>query len=204
MSLKLPTLPIAALLTCTIIGSTTAINNMEVYAISSSEKEEVVYIMTNSNGDVDSVNVVNIFGKGNVTDYGNYSSVKMLTSTAPIKQNGDMITCTTNDDRVYYQGTMNQAEIPWNICIKYTLDGKEIQPEKLSGQSSKLEIHISITQNNKCQNDYYSDYTLQATALLDTELCKNIRADNATIANVGANKQISYTILPGKGLDASI
>lgn len=31
-----------------------------------------------------------------------------------------------------------------------------------------------------------------------------IQADGATIANVGADKQISYTILPGKGLDAEI
>ncbi len=31
-----------------------------------------------------------------------------------------------------------------------------------------------------------------------------IQTDGATIANVGADKQISYTILPGKGLDAEI
>lgn len=43
-----------------------------------------------------------------------------------------------------------------------------------------------------------------ASMILDTENCENITADGATLANVGANKQISYTVLPGKGLDAEV
>lgn len=39
---------------------------------------------------------------------------------------------------------------------------------------------------------------------LDTNKCENIKADGATLANVGSNKQISYTILLGKGLDTKI
>lgn len=42
------------------------------------------------------------------------------------------------------------------------------------------------------------------TMALDTENCENITADGATLANVGSDKQISYTILPGKGLDAEV
>ncbi len=37
-----------------------------------------------------------------------------------------------------------------------------------------------------------------------TQTCKNISAPNATVANVGKNKQISYTILPSKGIDTTI
>lgn len=39
---------------------------------------------------------------------------------------------------------------------------------------------------------------------LSTENCENISAEGATVANVGADKQISYTVLPGKGLDAEV
>lgn len=195
---------LATVLTVSLIGSNIAASGIQVYAATPFEKEEVVYIMTDANGSVNSVNVVNIFGKGEVTDYGNYSSVKMLTSTAPIQQDGDTVTFSTNQDKVYYQGTMENTQIPWNIRITYTLNGKETAPDQLSGQSGALEIHINITENEKCKNDYYSNYALQATFTLDTELCKNIRADEATLANVGFNKQISYTILPGKGLDATI
>lgn len=197
---------IAGVLAASMIVGNVAMTSTNVYAatLSNGQKEEVVYIMTDANGTVDTVNVVNIFGKGYVTDYGNYSSVKMLTATDAIAQNGDTITFSTDKEKVYYQGTMNDTQIPWNISITYILDGKELSAEKLAGQSGALKIHMQISENTKCNNDYFNNYALQATLALDTKQCKNITADGATLANVGADKQISYTILPGKGLDALV
>lgn len=34
--------------------------------------------------------------------------------------------------------------------------------------------------------------------------CQNIEADQATIANVGSNKRLSYIILPGEGANLEI
>lgn len=196
---------VAVILAASIITGNAAFDVMSVSAAqTASEKEEVVYVMTDATGKIDSVNVVNIFGKGDVTDYGDYSSVKMLTSTEPIKQEGDKITFSTEDEKVYYQGTLDHAQIPWNIVITYTLDGKEITPEELAGKSGALKIHVSVTENPKCTTDFYDNYALQASFTLDTALCENIQASGATLANVGSDKQISYTVLPGKGLDADI
>lgn len=125
-------------------------------------KEEVVYIMLDADGNVDSVNVVNIFGKGEITDYGNYSSVKMLTSTNPISQDGDKITFVSDQDRLYYQGTLDNAQIPWAVSIEYTLDGKKITPEELAGQSGALKIHVKITENEKFKGSFYDSCALQA------------------------------------------
>ena len=117
---------IAGVLAASVMIGNMAMTGTSVYAStpSNGQKEEVVYIMTDANGKADTVDVVNIFGKGNITDYGNYSSVKMLTAADTITQNGDTITFSTNKDKVYYQGTMNDAQIPWNISITYILDGK--------------------------------------------------------------------------------
>lgn len=167
-------------------------------------KEEVVYVMTDANGSVDNINVVNIFEGGSITDYGDYSAVKMLTTTDKINKSGDKITFSTSADKVYYQGTLNSKDMPWNISIKYYLDGKEYSPSELAGKSGALKIKISITENDKCNEAFYDGYALQASFTLDTDICKNINADGATLANVGSDKQISYTILPGKGLDAVI
>lgn len=173
-------------------------------AAPSTEKEEVVYIMTDADGSVQNMNVVNIFGSGSVTDYGDYTSVKMLTTNDPITQNGDEITFTTDADRVYYQGTLENREMPWNISIRYTLDGKDIAPEELGGKSGKLKIYFTVTKNETCEGSFYEDYALQAAFALNTEKCQNITAPDATVANVGANKQLSYVILPGRGIDTTI
>ena len=169
-----------------------------------SSKEEVVYIMTEADGTVKNVDIVNIFDGGDVVDYGNYSSVKMLTTKDEIHQSGDKITFSSSSDRVYYQGAVENSEIPWNISIRYFLDNKEYPAYELAGKSGRLEIEISITENDKCSGAYFDNYALQASLSLDTERCDNIKADGATIANVGSDKQISYTVLPGKGLNASV
>ena len=173
-------------------------------AENTSSKEEVVYIMMQADGSTDNVNVVNIFKGGDITDYGNYSSVKMLTTTDTINQTEDKITFSSSAEKVYYQGTLEDTEIPWNISIRYFLDNKEYTAVEIAGMSGSLEIKISITENNRCKGSYFDDYALQATFLLDTNLCSNIKSDGATTANVGSDKQLLYTILPGKGLETSI
>lgn len=63
---------------------------------------------------------------------------------------------------------------------------------------------VHIAENQECRGGFYEHYALQASVLLDTDICKNITAPDATIANVGSKKQLTYTILPGKGADLEI
>lgn len=169
-----------------------------------SEKEEVIYIMTDASGKVTDMEAVNIFSGGNITDYGEYSAVKTLNTTDKIVQNGNKITFSSDAGKVYYQGTMKNTTIPWNISIRYFLDGKEYSAKEIAGKSGALEIRFSVSKNESYKGDFYDNYALQASFTLDTDLCKNITADGATVANVGSDKQLSYTILPGKGLDTVI
>ncbi len=169
-----------------------------------SEKEEVIYIMTDASGKVTDVEAVNIFAGGDIIDYGDYSAVKMLNTMDEITQSGNKITFSSAADKVYYQGTLKSTVIPWNISIRCFLDGKEYSAEELAGKSGALEIRFSVSKNENCKGSFYEDYALQAAFTLDTNLCRNIVSDGATVANVGSDKQFTYTILPGKGIDTSI
>lgn len=170
----------------------------------SSEKEEVVYATLNADGSLESTYVVNSFSGGEITDYGAYSSVKTLNTDDPIQQEGDKITLSTTEEKAYYQGDLPDAQLPWNISLTYFLDGKEISPEELAGSSGTLEIHFQVTENPKCTGDFFQEYALQASFTLDTKQCENITAPDATIANVGGDKQLTYTVLPGEGMDTVI
>ncbi|MGN0451417.1 MAG: hypothetical protein ACI4FN_04815 [Acutalibacteraceae bacterium] len=168
------------------------------------EKEEVIYINLNANGEVKDIYAVNIFGGGEITDYGDYSSVEMLNTTDKINTSGDKVTFSASADRVYYKGKLDNNEIPWNISIRFFLDGKEYPASEVAGKSGKLEIRFKITKNENCKGNFYDKYALQASFTLDTEKCRDIVAPDATVANVGAKKQLSYLVLPGKGIDTAI
>lgn len=176
----------------------------ESAAPSSSAKEEVVYITLEANGALKSAYVVNSFAGGDITDYGDYASVKMLNVNDPIKQNGDTITISSAAEKVYYQGDLAETEFPWNISLRYYLDGTEYPAAEIAGKSGKLEIQFQITENPNCHGTFFDDYALQASFTLDTEQCRNIKAPDSTIANVGSSKQLTYTVLPGKGIDTTI
>lgn len=167
-------------------------------------KEEVIYINLNGNGEVDNVYAVNILGTKDIIDYGDYSDIRNMNTTDSLFYSNGKVTGTNSAEKLYYQGTLNEIEIPWNIKINYYLDGKEVNPDNLAGRTGALEIKISITQNEKCNSIFFENYALQSTLTLDSEKCTNIEADGATIANVGSDKQLSYIILPNKGKEIII
>ncbi len=169
-----------------------------------SEKEEVIYVLTDASGRVTDIEAVNIFAGGDITDYGDYSAVKMLNTNDPITQEGDKITLSSSAARVYYQGTMKSTVIPWNISIRYFLDGREYSAQDIAGKSGALEIRFTVSKNESCAGSFYEDYALQASFTLDTDRCKSIASNGATVANVGSDKQLTYTILPGRGIDTTI
>ena len=102
---------------------------------SSTSKEEVVYVNITADGKVKDVYVVNIFSGGNIVDYGDYSEIKNLNTSDRITKNGNKITFSSSADRVYYQGKLTNPEIPWNISIRYFIDGTEYSPETAAGKS---------------------------------------------------------------------
>lgn len=194
------------LLTATLAG-TSILGNIPKLAYASEKsnpKDEVVYAILDHSGTVDGLYVVNSFTDADVVDYGNYKNVKNLTTTDEITQDGDRISFHTNADKIYYQGDLKTKELPWNVEIHYMMDGTEYLAEEIAGKSGRLKITISVTENKNCDDSFWDGYALQASLTLDTEKCKNIHAPEATIANVGSDKQLSYIIMPGKGADLTI
>ncbi len=170
-------------------------------------KDEVIYAILASDGSVRAMYAVNHFavaGAGNITDFGDYTSVKNLTDTAPMAHNGDAVTVQTDAENFYYQGNMATTELPWLFDIAYSLDGVKTAPQELAGKSGQLEIHITTKQNASVNPVFYDHYMLQISITLDTEKCSDINAPGATVASAGKNKVIAYTVMPGKDADTSL
>lgn len=170
-------------------------------------KEEVVYVNLNADGSVKEIYVVNIFeldADGKVIDYGEYESLRNMTATDEIGYSGNKITVDAKAGKLYYEGKLKSNVIPWNISIRYYMDGTEYSAKDIAGKSGNLKITLTITKNEECEGNFFEGYALQTSLSLDTEKCTDIKTEDATVANVGKNKQLTYTILPGKGADIEI
>ncbi len=170
-------------------------------------KQEVVYINLNSDGSVAKVYVVNTFAlseDGRIIDYGDYTSLRNMTSDERIVFEDETVTIDTKAGTLYYEGILSNNTIPWNFSIRYFLNEAEISADELAGKSGALKIKMTVRENTDCDSPFFENYALQASFTLDTNLCKNIVATDATTANIGRKKQLTYTILPGKGADTEI
>lgn len=195
---------IAVAMAGAICGST-AFSSISLAATKSSEKEEVIYANLTSSGDIEKIYAVNIFEDKDIVDYGVYETVKNMNTMDKINYSNGKITIQNSEDKLYYQGVMKQnTQMPWTIKVRYKLDSVEYAPSELAGKSGKLEISISIKENKNCKKNFFENYALQTVVQLDTNLCENIKSDEATMANVGGLKQLTYTILPGNEKDIKI
>src|SRR5690606_32994983 len=166
-----------------------------------SSKDEVVYATLSPNGDRKEIYVVNTFEvtkSGMLVDYGSYSTIRNLTDLSDIDQTDDKVQFTAPEGKFYYQGNMKDAPLPWDFSISYFLDGKEITPEKLAGQSGNLQIAIESVANDKVDKGFFENYLLQISLSLNTEITSNITAENGMMANAGKNKQVTFTVMPEK------
>ena len=170
-------------------------------------KDENVYVNLNQDGSVDGIYVVNSYrldADTQIVDYGNYESVKNLTSDAEIQQQKGTVTVDAQAGEFFYQGNLQSKEIPWEISISYTLDGKEVSAEELAGKNGKLGISIHVGQNDQVDSEFFDNYLLQVTLTMDMERCSNLEAPGATAANVGTDKQLVYSILAGSEKDITV
>ena len=173
-------------------------------------KEEVVYGKLAADGAVQRLYTVSrLEGKAGrtITDYGDYTAVRNMTTTDPLAYADGAVTVTpAADGALYYEGTMDPAAtaLPWLIEVHYILDGVERAPEDLAGRSGALILRISVQPNPACTGDWFDQYALQTTVTLDTASASNIRAAGGTIASVGSQRQIIFTLLPGQTSEVEV
>lgn len=189
---------LAILLALTLLVSVLPVSALA--AQNASAKEEVVYVNLKADGTVKEIVVVNIFDLpegGTVTDYGDYTAVRNMTGTETISYTGDTVTIPAGAGKLYYEGTLSNTVMPWNVSVRYFLDGKEYSAQDIAGRSGALKITVDISRNEADRSTFFDAFSLQVNVTLDTAKCSNIVSKSATIANVGRNKQLTHTILPG-------
>ena len=170
-------------------------------------KEENVYVNLNQDGSVDGIYVVNAYRLDKdtqIVDYGNYESVKNLSSDAEIQLKKGTVTVDAQAGEFFYQGNLQSAELPWEISISYTLDGKKVSARELAGKNGKLKISIHVGQNDKADSAFFENYLLQITLTMDMNRCSSLEAPGATVANVGTDKQLVYNVLAGSEKDITV
>ncbi|MBG9785332.1 YhgE/Pip domain-containing protein [Shouchella lehensis] len=168
-------------------------------------KDEVVYANLFANGGIQELYIVNaltVTEEGLVSDYGSYDTITNLTDLSAIEQKDEEITLNAPVGTFHYQGNIQKdPQLPWDIEIRYLLDGDQLDAEEIVGESGTFELEIDITQNDTMDEAFFDHYLLQVSVPLNSDLFTAIDAPDATIANAGKNKQLAFTVMPEEGAE---
>lgn len=173
----------------------------------SAKKDETVYVMQNADGSIKKEIVSSWIHSDNgvhsLSEKLDLNDVKNVKGDKQPKIENGMITWDVNDNDVYYQGTTAKTP-PITMTINYRLDGRDISPDKLAGQSGRLEMDIKYTNNLKKETTINGKTKEIFTPLLVTTVCnlnadnfKNVKCENAKVITDSSNQVVTIITLPG-------
>ncbi|MDD6328469.1 MAG: hypothetical protein PUA62_08485 [Lachnospiraceae bacterium] len=109
------------------------------------DKDETVYVFADANGNTTDILVNEVLknpeGKSVLNDKTNLTDIVNVKGDEAYTIDGDTITWQANGNDITYQGTCDK-ELPVNVKVTYTLDGKEIKPQDLAGKTGHVKIRF--------------------------------------------------------------
>ena len=194
-----------------------AANSACVFAQSDNKvtKDETVYSILDENGDAIK-NIVSDWIKSD-TSLGSIKDVSKLTNIKNIKGDeqptisGNDVRWNVSGDDLYYQGETNER-LPIDVNIKYELNGKEVNPKEVKGQSGSFKITIKLKNNIKKtvtidgeKRVIYTPFLAAGEIALDRDNFKDIETSTGVMLDEGSNASITFVSLPGlsESLDLS-
>ena len=155
-------------------------------------KVETVYVTANASGAVDDVIVSewlkNANSSAELSDTTELKNIVNVKGKESYTENSDgTVTWDANGSDIYYQGTTDK-ELPVDMKITYTLDGKEIAPEDLAGKSGKVTIRFEYDNKEKQVVDVdgkevevYTPFAMVSGMMLDSDKFANVEISNGKV-----------------------
>ena len=176
-------------------------------------KDEKVYVNLNPDGSLREVIITDKIHCENpnavVEDKSDLKDIEVIKGGSIKEQKDGKIIWQMEANDLYYRGKSTK-KLPFDINIKYFLDGKEMKPSKLAGKSGDLKITFDFKNNLSDKKDYkgkkgefYSPMGIAALLTLPTENFHNVEGEDVAVTTEGDNTIVAIACVPGlyKSLD---
>jgi len=171
-------------------------------------KEETVYVIADAGGSTKKLIVSdwlkNAIGSDqleDVTELTNISNVKGEESFQ--KGSGPLTVWDAAGNDIYYQGNI-QKELPIELKVSYYLNGRQISPEKLAGQSGKVKIRFDYINRQKekvmigeKEEELYVPFVVITGIAVENDTFQNIDVSNGRVINDGERSVVMGYAMPG-------
>lgn len=185
-----------------------AIKDNVQFNITGEDKEETVYIISDSDGNVKNTIVSdwlkNKEGNATITDKSDLKNIKNVKSDADYTEDKDgNIIWNAEGADIYYQGETDKP-LPVDVKITYLLDGKEMKAADIAGKSGKVTIRFEYTNHEKQEVtimgkkvNMYVPFTMISGTVLDGNVFSNVEIHNGKVISDGSKYIVVGVAFPG-------
>ena len=170
-------------------------------------KDETVFSNANANGEayntIVTEHLINEEDETLLKDITSLLNIENTSGEEKYKEDGKYIVWDANGNDIYYKGQTSK-EAPIIISIKYFLNGKEIEPEKIAGKSGKIEIKIEFKNKEEHQvrvsgktTTLYTPFVVAFGTYISNEKGKNIEVLNGKVIDDGSKTMVAGLAFPG-------
>lgn len=174
--------------------------------VAPSEKIETVNVTTSADGTVQDVEIDTLLkndaGAARLVDQTSLTGVE-ADDEVEFEQSGNSIVWDADGDSVNYSGK-SSAELPIEIKVTYTLNGKQVAAKDLAGASGKVVIRYDYenksatqAQVNGSATDVVTPFTCVTAIMLDGESFKNVSVTNGKTVDDGTDIIVIGYAMPG-------
>ncbi len=171
------------------------------------KKAETVYVTMDSQGAVQNTIVTDWLHTDSaetfIEDVSDLTDITNIKSDVTPKQDGENLIWNMPTTDLYYRGTTDKT-LPVSISIKYYLNDVEMTPDKIAGQSGKVKIEISMTNNMfKTENiggksvKVYNPVIAVGGMILSESQFQNISVENGQAVGDGSKEIAMFVGMPG-------
>lgn len=171
-------------------------------------KQESVYVTAAADGSIQKITVADWLKDsglmtGSLSDSSNLTDINNVKGEETFEQSGKDVSWATAGEDIYYQGQSSE-ELPVDVKITYTLDGKEMTAQEMLGKSGKVTIHVQYTNKSKQKKtingkevEIYTPFVMLTGMILSSDQFSNIEIDNGKVINDGSNSVVVGLGTPG-------
>ena len=178
-----------------------------VQAPQPSAKDETVYVLAKADGTVEKIIVSdwlkNADGSASLADSARLDSVENVKGSESFTLSGDTRVWDAQGNDIYIQGITDQ-DLPVDMTVSYTLDGKTVSPEELAGKSGRVTIRFDYANHEYQMMDVggkqekiYVPFAMLTGMALDNEIFHNVEVSSGKIYNDGDHTAVIGMAFPG-------
>ena len=166
------------------------------------DKDETVYVITDAAGVSQQVIVSdhlrNPKGEATLRDASNLTGIENVKGNEGYSGSASNMTWKANGKDIYYRGTTTE-QLPFEVSVRYELDGKEISPADLAGKSGRVAMtfNYKVNRTMTVQDGDEQVAVPLPFMVLDNDQFTNIEVDNGKVLDDGDRTMVVGLALPG-------